>query len=117
MAEVTKFVCDEHAQSHEAPLEFIIQVKDRETGKALGVYSIDACKEVHDWYRKNARTIETATKKSRSRTSRKRTARRKDSIVNPTPEIIRRWAASEGIEVNAKGRVRKDVRDAYASAH
>lgn len=112
-----EFVCDEHAQSHEAPYAFTIVVNNRQTGEEIGVFAIDACKDVLDWYKKHAEKLEVEKKVAKKRSPRKRTSRRKNTIVDPTPEVIRRWAQSEQIAVNPRGRVPKAVVDAYAAAH
>lgn len=112
-----EFVCDEHAQTHEAPYAFTIVIHNRQTGEEIGTFAIDACKDVVDWYKKHAEKLVVEEKVAKKRTPRKRTARRKNTTADPSPEVIRRWAQSKGIVVGAKGRVSKAVLDAYAEAH
>jgi hypothetical protein len=112
-----EFVCDEHAQTHEAPYGFTIVIHNRKTGEEIGTFAIDACKDVVDWYRKHAEKLEVEKKVAKKRSPRKRTPRRKNTTADPAPEVIRRWAQSTGIAVGAKGRVPKAVLAAYAEAH
>lgn len=110
-----EFVCDEHAQTHEAPYEFTISIKNRETGRDLGTYSIDACKDVVDWYKAHA--VRVAIEAPKKRTPRKRSARRRNVAAKPSPQVVRRWAESRGLTVSSKGRVPSSVMEAYEKAH
>lgn len=37
--------------------------------------------------------------------------------VEPSPTVIRKWAQSQGIEVNERGRISSEVRARYDAAH
>lgn len=39
------------------------------------------------------------------------------SAKNSDTQAIREWAQSQGIEVNARGRIKKEVVDAYKAAN
>ncbi len=56
-----------------------------------------------------------AGERDRSATSRRGTSRRKSTGTAATD--IRAWAASQGMQVSARGRVSAEVREAYERAH
>jgi hypothetical protein len=58
-----EFVCDEHAQNHDAPYDFTITIRNRETDEEIGTFFMDACKDVVNWYKQNAEKLETEPEK------------------------------------------------------
>jgi hypothetical protein len=41
----------------------------------------------------------------------------KQSNAEPSPEVYRKWAASNGYQVSNRGRVPQSIKDAYAAAN
>lgn len=112
-----EFVCDEHAQTHDAPYDFTITIRNRETGEEIGTFFMDACKDVVNWYKQNARKLEIEPVKPKKRVSRKRTVRRRKTTARPSPSVVRRWAQDRNLAVSAKGAIPKAIMEEYAKAH
>lgn len=110
---VERIVCDEHEEDHEAPFMALVKLVDRKTGKIAGTYVIDVCEEVVDWYSSNGLKI---IRRSRQ-TSKKQGPRKSVPRKNPSSAMIREWATSKGLSVSQKGRISKEVRQAYDKAH
>lgn len=78
-------------------------------------YEIDLNEENAQEFRETMARWTTHARRASNRTGRSRRASAASS--GPSATEIREWAKSQGMEVNARGRVPKNVRDAYEAAH
>jgi hypothetical protein len=85
-------------------------------------YSIDLSKKNKSAFEKALKPYIEAAKKTGGRRVRatpaaSRPRSRRTSTPKTDLAAIREWAATEGVEVSSRGRIAKDVLDAYAAAH
>jgi hypothetical protein len=82
-------------------------------------YSIDLSKKNKSAFEKALKPYIDAAKKTGGRRARSTPAptRKRSSASKTDLGAVREWAAEQGIEVSTRGRIAKDVVEAYAAAH
>jgi hypothetical protein len=85
-------------------------------------YSIDLSKKNKSAFEKVLKPYIDAAKKTGGRRPRSapaaaRSRSRRPSAPKTDLAAVREWAAAQGIEVSSRGRLAKDVVDAYTAAH
>lgn len=79
-------------------------------------FSLDGVSYEIDLSQKNASALETAFGKYIS-AARRTSGRAKRTNVNADPKAVRAWAASNGIQVNPRGRIPADVVQKFEAAN
>jgi len=73
-------------------------------------YEIDLSQKNSDRLRKALKPFMEAARKAPA-------AKRKTSAASPPAHLVREWAQANGMDCPPKGRVPKELKDAYSAAH